>query len=160
VATLAPQPVTAGLLRRFCSLIYEILLLAAVLFFAGYILSALLPHASEGWERSFFQIALFAAGGGYFGWFWSEGRRTLPMKTWHLRLATAGGRTLSWRDALKRYFFAWIAPFLGLGGYLALGPWGLAAAALPFAWAWLDRDRQFLHDRLAGTRILFEKLRG
>jgi uncharacterized RDD family membrane protein YckC len=23
-----------------------------------------------------------------------------------------------------------------------------------FVWAWIDRDRQFLHDRLAGTRIV------
>jgi uncharacterized RDD family membrane protein YckC len=31
---------------------------------------------------------------------------------------------------------------------------GLAAAGLGFAWALVDRDRQFLHDRLAGTALV------
>ena len=32
----------------------------------------------------------------------------------------------------------------------------IAAALLPFSilWALVDRDRQFLHDRLAGTRLV------
>ena len=145
---------TAGLARRLCALTYEALLLAAVLIATGYLFSALLPGASAGWARSLFQSSLFGAGGLYFGWSWSEGRRTLPMKTWHLRLVNTDGRALSWRQALKRYVFAWTSPFLALAGYLAMGRWGLAAAALPYLWALLDRDRQFLHDRLAGTRIV------
>lgn len=149
-------PAPAGLLRRVCSLVYEALLLAAVLFFAGYVFSALLPRASAGWERNVFQFALFSVGGLYFGWSWSAGRRTLPMKTWRLRLETTTGEALSWRAALKRYIFAWAAPLLALGGYLAAGPWGLAVGALPYLWALVDPDRQFLHDRLSGTRILRE----
>jgi uncharacterized RDD family membrane protein YckC len=31
---------------------------------------------------------------------------------------------------------------------------GLVALGLGFAWALVDRDRQFLHDRLAGTAIV------
>ncbi|MBI4203902.1 MAG: RDD family protein, partial [Betaproteobacteria bacterium] len=34
----------------------------------------------------------------------------------------------------------------------ALG--GLVLCGAGFAWALFDRDRQFLHDRLAGTRIV------
>lgn len=149
-----PRPAAAGLVRRLCSLVYEALLLAAVLFFFGYLLSALLPRASEGLQRKLFQVALFAAGGVYFGWSWSKGRSTLPMKTWRLALQTVAGAPLNWRDALRRYFFAWLAPLLALGGYLAWGTWGSLAAALPYLWALLDHDRQFLHDRLAGTRIV------
>jgi uncharacterized RDD family membrane protein YckC len=31
---------------------------------------------------------------------------------------------------------------------------GLAALGLGFLWALFDRDRQFLHDRLAGTALV------
>jgi uncharacterized RDD family membrane protein YckC len=31
---------------------------------------------------------------------------------------------------------------------------GFLAAGLGFAWALFDRDRQFLHDRLAGTALV------
>jgi uncharacterized RDD family membrane protein YckC len=130
------------------------LLLLAVLYFAASAFSALLPHAGAGWERTMFQLALFSVGGLYFGWSWSEGRRSLPMSTWQLRLQTRAGQALNWHRALKRYFFAWCAPLLALGGYLAAGPWGLSAATLPYLWALLDQDRQFLHDRLAGTRLV------
>jgi hypothetical protein len=41
-------------------------------------------------------------------------------------------------EAIRRYLFA-----------LA----GLACLGLGFLWAFVDRDRQFLHDRLARTRL-------
>ena len=48
---------------------------------------------------------------------------------------------------------------LALAGYLALRPFGAGALALPlvalnFLWAVADADRQFLHDRIAGTRLV------
>jgi uncharacterized RDD family membrane protein YckC len=49
-----------------------------------------------------------------------------------------GGPVEVGRAAL-RYALAWIS-------LLALGA--------GFLWAWFDPDRQFLHDRLAGTRIV------
>jgi uncharacterized RDD family membrane protein YckC len=65
------------------------------------------------------------------------------MQTWKLRLvsATSGGEvTLS--QALLRYALSWFSLlFFGAG----------------FLWAIFDRDRQFLHDRLAGTRIIFKE---
>lgn len=159
--SLAPRPAlpTAGFRRRLLSLGYEALLLFAVLYCAAYAFSALLPGAQAGWQRNAFQVLLFVVGGGYFGWSWSAARRTLPMKTWHLRLVTRGGDPITWRRALMRYVLAWAAPALALGGYLALGSWGVAAAALPYAWAGLDPDRQFLHDCLAGTRLVDDRPR-
>jgi hypothetical protein len=34
---------------------------------------------------------------------------------------------------------------------------GLAAVGLGFAWALVDRDRLFLHDRLAGTMLALDE---
>ncbi|MBI4997437.1 MAG: RDD family protein [Rhodocyclales bacterium] len=76
----------------------------------------------------------------YFIWHWHAGRQTLAMRTWRLMIATpAGNAPPLWRLAL-RYVLAW--PSLTLFGAGIL-------------WALVDRDRQFLHDRLAGTRIIF-----
>jgi uncharacterized RDD family membrane protein YckC len=148
------RPTGAGLARRLLALVYEALLIGAVIFFAAYLFLALARQATSGWERSLFQCYLFAVGGAYFGWFWSQGRRTLAMKTWHLRLTLADGRECDWKHALARYFAAWIGPALGLGAYLAIGRWGALAGGFNFIWALLDRERLFLHDRLAGTRLL------
>lgn len=75
----------------------------------------------------------------YFIWHW-HGRQTLAMRTWKLRIATPTSLVPPlWRLAL-RYVLAW--PSLTLFG-------------VGIVWALFDRDGQFLHDRLAGTRIIF-----
>ena len=98
----------------------------------------------------------------YFVWSWTGGRRTLPMKTWHLRVTTANGTPLTGKTALLRYLAAWIGPALALIGYAILrdfshGGWALWLLAFNFLWAWGDPDRQFLHDRIAGTRLVSDR---
>jgi len=61
------------------------------------------------------------------------------MKTWRLRLISGEGRPLTPARALLRYLLCW--PSLGFFG-------------IGIFWALLDRDGQFLHDRIAGTRII------
>ena len=79
------------------------------------------------------------------------------MKTWRLVLvSTGGGLPLDTRHATMRYLAAWIGPAAGLAAYGALGKCGLALVPLNYYWGWLDRDRQFLHDRIAGTRIILD----
>jgi uncharacterized RDD family membrane protein YckC len=130
----------AGLGRRLLSLLYETLLLAALLL-AGMVPFALL---SGGWDdplkRALTQCYLLALTGFYFVWQWRRGGQTLAMKTWRIRLVTPDGNALSTSRALRRYAYAVLSTALGGAG---------------FAWALFDRDRQFLHDRLAGTRIIF-----
>jgi len=103
--------------------------------------------------------AMFAGLGAYFMWFWTGGRFTLPMGTWHMRLRTRGGDVVRWPAALLRYAACWIGPVIALtlsnavqahGGHR----WPLGFLVLNFAWALWDRDRQFLHDRVAGTRLV------
>ena len=77
--------------------------------------------------------------GYYFTWFWTHGGQTLAMQTWKMRLVTADGSSVTKKQALTRYVFALIGIFLFGAGII---------------WALFDRDRQFLHDRLAGTRII------
>lgn len=118
---------------------YESLLLISVTFFATLLFLGLSGGSAGGWVRHAFQIYLFLVIGLYFAGSWRRQGQTLAMKTWSLRLVGANGARITLRQAMLRYAYAW--PCLALGGV------GILYA--PF-----DRDRQFLHDRLAGTKIV------
>lgn len=141
---------------RTMSALYESIILFGVLFFFGYAFSALARfHGEIGQQRSAFQIYLFVVLGAYFVGFWSQGRRTLPMKTIGLELRTrAGDRQVPLVRALLRYLVA-SALFWGLAALAwKHTPLALILWALPYAWCVVDRDRQTLYDRLAGTRLV------
>jgi uncharacterized RDD family membrane protein YckC len=124
-----------GLLRRLASMLYEAVLLFGVAFFAGWLFfwASGGRDATSGWLRHALQAFVLAVFGAYFLWSWLRGGQTLAMKAWKIRLVevTPG-------KALARFFFA-----------LFLVPTGIS-----LLWTAFDRDRQFLHDRLAGTRLV------
>jgi uncharacterized RDD family membrane protein YckC len=159
----------AGVGRRLLSLLYEGLLLVALLFLAGFALAPFVSPPGSATTHALGVpsvpariaafIALFLLGAMFYGWSWSEGRRTLPMKTWHLALSMRGDAPVSRRAAIVRYLAWWIGPALGLVAYALLRPHGLGAIAVPvflinYLAALADPERQFLHDRVAGTRIV------
>lgn len=129
--------------RRIASMAYESLLLLGVLsvFF-------LLPHVIMGIG---FSIALpgwilithvFILLGCYFVWYWQHGGQTLAMQTWKIKISTPSGAKPSLAQLILRYALSWPGlVFLGVG----------------VLWALIDPDRQFLHDRLAGTRLIFKQ---
>lgn len=135
--TAVPLP---GIGRRLASLLYEALVVFAVVLI-GFLLPQIVFHGfGLGVPGRLLWIHVLALLMLYFVWFWLNGGQTLPMKTWKLRLASADGGRLRPAQAVLRYLAAW--PCLLLGGIGVL-------------WALVDRDRQFLHDRIAGTRIEF-----
>jgi uncharacterized RDD family membrane protein YckC len=129
----------AGLGRRLAALLYECLLLLALLFFAAFAFHGATSSTLVGLTRLLFQVYLFLVVGLYFVVCWVKGGQTLPMKTWGLRLTSSRGAPVSAGRAWARYLLAWLS---------------VSAAGAGFLWAVFDRDRQFLHDRLAGTRIV------
>lgn len=137
--TPSPEQRTAGLARRLASALYELLILLALVFIATLPFSYVFGDATAGWKRYLLQAWVLFVTAAYFGWFWTHGGQTLPMKTWRFRLVRVDGEALGWPRALRRY---------------ALALLGLAAAGLGFLWALVDRDRQFLHDRLSGTALV------
>lgn len=152
------------------SMVYEALLLAAVVFVANFLLLPIVSSSQRSGQaltipdaptRAFLFCALVAIAALYFIWSWTGGRRTLPMKTWRMRIVNAQGEPLGYNAALVRYLAAWIGPGLALITYALLRPEGLGPVALVmlplnyFA-ALFDPDTQFLHDRIAGTRIVCE----
>lgn len=129
---------TPGVARRLASALYELLLLAALVLVATFPFLAVFGDSTGGWRRHVLQAWVLLVCGGYFTWFWTHGGQTLPMKTWRLRLERVEGGPVGVPRAIHRYLIAVL---------------GTAALGLGFLWALLDPDRQFLHDRLAGTAI-------
>jgi len=132
--------IVASIKRRFICLIYEAFLLAAVLFLAGLLVVGLHPAGRGGLLHLLYQLYLFTFAGVYFVWFWRHGGQTLAMKTWRIQLVDISGGPVSVAKAWQRYTLA-----------------ALTFGAC-FIWAAFDRDRQFLHDRLAGTRLVMKPL--
>jgi uncharacterized RDD family membrane protein YckC len=128
--------VTPGLLRRLASMAYEAILLFAVAFFAAWMFffaSGGADTTRSGAARLELQIFILVIFAAYFVWCWLRGGQTLAMKAWKVRLVD-----VTPVKALLRFLIACITV-----------PTGISVI-----WALFDRDRQFLHDRLAGTRLV------
>ncbi len=122
-------------------MLYESLLLLGVLS-----VSFMLPHLALGLAYEIvlpgpvLVLHVFLVLGAYFVWYWHQHGHTLAMQTWKLKITRADGQKPSLNQLLLRYSLSWPSLlFYGAG----------------LIWAVVDRDRQFLHDRLAGTRIIF-----
>lgn len=143
-APAVPPPVAAdlrppGLWPRFSAMVYEAILLVGVVFIGAWVYLKLFGDSSQGPARHVFQGYLLVVCAGYFIYCWRHSGQTLAMKTWGLRLVQADGGALTLRLALVRYVLALI---------------GLLAGGVGFLWAAADPERQFLHDRMLGTRIV------
>ena len=126
---------TPGLPRRLASMVYEAVLLFAVGFFGAWVFffASGGADATAGATRHLLQVFIALVFAAYFLWCWLRGGQTLAMKAWKIRLV---GVTPA--KALLRFLLALL----------------LAPTLVSIVWAFFDRDRQFLHDRLAGTRLV------
>jgi uncharacterized RDD family membrane protein YckC len=147
--------------RRLAALLYEALILFGVVFIAGYLFSTLTQQRNGLTHHNLLAAWIGLVVGLYFVWFWTHGGQTLPMKTWRLRVVAADGSPLSAGRAIARYVLAWLwfLPPLALHPLLGLRlPQTLAIAGIWFVlWAatgFFGAQRRFLHDRLAGTRVI------
>jgi uncharacterized RDD family membrane protein YckC len=124
---------TPGLPRRLASMVYEAVLLFAVAFFAAWIFffASGGREALSGWPRLALQLFIAAVLAAYFLWCWLRGGQTLAMKAWRIRLVD-----VTPQRALLRFVLA------------------LVLLPVSILWAAFDREKQFLHDRLAGTRLV------
>lgn len=151
-AATRPAVELASLRRRLASLLYESLPtfgVGAVIWFAPLVaLGTGFGVSVPGWLE---WLSLFLIMGIYFVFVWHRLGQTLAMQTWRLQLVDAEtGKAASLRQCVIRYVFAWPSLLL-------------LASGIGVLWtAFVDRDRQFIHDRLAGTCLVFDpaKARG
>ncbi|MCC8995810.1 MAG: RDD family protein [Nitrosomonas sp.] len=125
--------------QRLLCLLYDFLLLFAVIFMASLVFVPLFSSIDPLYFKPFYQFYLLTIMGVYFIWFWTHGGQTLAMQTWKLRIVDSKGQSITKKQAITRYLLA-----------LVLYPFFF----ITLIWMFFDRDRQFLHDRIAGTKVI------
>lgn len=125
--------------RRLVVIIYDTLLLFAVLFFASLLVMLPLRITPEHSLYGLYVAYIYSVSFVFFGWFWTRSGQTLGMKTWKVRLQSTDGKQISWRHAALR-FVAAIVSWLLLGG--------------GFLWSLVDHKRRTLHDIVSGTELI------
>lgn len=133
------NPNTLSFGRRTLCMIYDFLLFLAIWFVASLIFIVIVQDTNFTYFKPIYQFYSLSIIGIYFIWFWTHGGQTLAMQTWKMRIVAKDGSALTMKRAITRYLFAVI---------------GITSFGIGIIWALFDRDRQYLHDRLAGTRIV------
>ncbi|MBE0434576.1 MAG: RDD family protein [Methylomicrobium sp.] len=130
----------AGFFRRVAALLYDGLLLLAVLFVAT---AAGLPfNHGEAFasDNLYFHAYLVLVSYCFFGWFWTHGGQTLGLKAWNLKILTEDLQSITWMQAAIRF----------IGAILSWGVLGLG-----YIWVLIDKDNRAWHDRLSRTAVFF-----
>jgi uncharacterized RDD family membrane protein YckC len=134
---------SAGFGRRLASLVYDGLLLAAMLMV--YALVVVLVHGGAVTEDSgrlrwwAFRTGALVIIGAYYLLNWTRSGQTLGMRAWRLRAVTDTGKPLKLGRAVARFLCALVA-------------W--APAGLGVLWLYIDPEHLALHDRLSRTRLV------
>lgn len=133
------QPTPCGLPRRLLSMLYDGLIIVALLIFAA---GAALP-VTGGEVRAGINIPytayLLLVWLAYLWWCWTRPGQTLGMRAWKVRIETVHGGAPGTRESLLRFAVAWLsAACMGLGYFSSL-------------WR---QDKACWHDRASGTRLI------
>ncbi len=146
----------APLWRRFAAILYDSLLVIALLFVvtALYLAAAagimgteeLKTHLdSGGMERDpFYKTVLFLSVFFFFAYFWQRIGQTLGMQVWRIRIQNADGTSITWTQCLLRFMIAILS-------WLCLG--------LGYFWMLWDRDRLTWQDRYSESKVVVVPLR-
>lgn len=147
--------------RRLIAIVYEMLLAFAVLFLPFLVLEVIIQAAHSSLDEHLRQALAFLVLGAYFIHQWSREGQTLAMRTWRIKLVFPGYSHVPLKIAALRYLLSWgwIMPGILASYALRLSKWQALYAIFASMGVWallalLDKDRQFLHDRLAGTRLV------
>lgn len=142
-------------------MVYEILLSLAVLFLPLLVVEFATKAAVTQFAWHIRQATVFLVLGAYFIHQWSRKGQTLAMQTWRIRLEFPGYAHVPMKIAALRYMLSWlwVMPAVLVCLALKLEHWHAVYTLLGGVLLWsmtafLDKDRQFLHDRLAGTRLV------
>jgi len=131
-----------GIFKRLAIIIYDALLLIAVLFLATLVL---LPFQADNiFEPNSWQFSLYLLFVSFlfYSWFWTRGGQTLGLLAWKLRVVNKEGRSISWRQAAIRFSVAILS-------------WGICG--LGFFWVLFNKERLTWHDIVSKTHLAWKK---
>jgi len=130
-----------SLIRRLAAMLYDGLLILALLFLATLPFIALRDgEPVEANENLLYRLILCLVIYGFYVGFWVRSGRTLGMQSWRLQLETADGGKITITTATIRFFAALLS---------------LLLAGLGFIWSLWDKDKLTWHDRISKTHIVY-----
>ena len=127
-----------GLARRLAAIVYDLILLFAVLLIAS------LPWAISGIQQGqagylFYVFFIYALIPLYYIGFWVYGGQTLGMKTWKIRVVDLEGHPIGWEKASLRIVYAVLSSIVcGFG----------------FIHVLFDKQNRAWHDILSKSRLI------
>jgi uncharacterized RDD family membrane protein YckC len=130
---------TASLGRRFGAIIYDSLLLLALMFLGTLPFVAIRGGEPVDPGDIFYRLTLLLIAYFFFTGYWSIHGQTLGMQAWRLQLETLDGGKPGFAAVTLRFFAAIIS-------------W--LPAGLGFWWQLWDKDGLAWHDRISGTRLV------
>lgn len=142
----------AGVFRRLFAMVYDSLLVFAVLFAATIPFIILVdtqpqaihnedvvsdvPTLIDGWV---FQCYLLLVLVSFFCWFWRKNGQTLGMQAWRLQIEDMKGNRISLKQCLLRLLGAGVS---------------LACLGAGYWWIWIDKEGRSWHDHLSSSRMV------
>lgn len=145
-STVAPEIATkpgnappCGLLRRFLVMLYDaIVILALLMLAAALVLLLPLGNFTAG-KDPIYTLYLVSVWFLYLAWCWRRGGITLGMRAWKVALLTESGKPADWKLCLLRF----------AGSLLSALPLGAG-----FAWSIFDEQQRAWHDLLSRSRLV------
>ncbi len=132
------QVSSAPIWKRLLALIYDGLVVTALILISGLVSSVIAQGEAPAWLT---QMLIVLSVGGYFWWSWSRGGQTAGMRAWRLRLVGLDDEAITNDLAFKR--LAWCV--------VTLAPTGVMLFT-----GWLSPIGQTVYDRLSNTRVVTE----
>lgn len=170
---------TVSLFHYLGAWLYDSLLVLAILLFASliYLLPDIIQTPAESaqaanlnphrFQSAAYQSWILLCWFVFFAWFWTQSGQTLGLRAWKLKLIDQNGVLMSLRQALVRFFIAllpWVITLfvikqISFYPAFSLYPYRYVLLVLGFSgllWRFIDRDRCFLADRIARTRVVYD----
>ena len=136
----APAP---SLLRHMVSLIYDGLLVIALIAVVNALALGIQVKLTAGEEQVLstymVQLLTLSSVAGFFCLFWLRGGQTLGMQAWRIKLVDSEGNDPTLTKALLRCLGAAVS---------------LACLGLGYFWRLFDKNSQYWHDYISGTRLI------
>jgi len=134
-----PAAVPCGLLRQLLAMLYDGLVVIAILMIAGAI-ALHLPFSNQtAGKDPAYTAYLLCAWFLYLAWCWRNGGMTLGMRAWRVSLISDRAGQPAWWQCGLRFSAAWLSA---------------AAAGMGYWWKLIDPQSLSWHDRLSQTRLL------